>query len=98
MDYLIFTNHSLLLHDSCQTFGEIELRKSEDGLGFNIRGGRDAEYVKEDNGIFVTKIRDRGTAAEVRSDKSSGYCFVFPYDIPQRFLSPLKLINWKLIS
>ena len=68
----------------------IEMRRTEDGLGFNIRGGRDSEYVqfrlihkqnwfepvliepfwstnqKEDNGIFVSKIRERGTAAEVR--------------------------------
>ena len=44
---------------------EIELLKAEDGLGFNIRGGKDAEYVREDNGIFVTKIRERGSAARV---------------------------------
>ena len=44
---------------------EIDLQKGEDGLGFNIRGGRDAEYVREDNGIFVTKIREKGSAAKV---------------------------------
>jgi C-terminal processing protease CtpA/Prc len=44
---------------------EIELLKAEDGLGFNIRGGKDAEYVREDNGIFVTKIRERGSAARL---------------------------------
>ena len=25
---------------------EIEMRRTEDGLGFNIRGGRDSEYVQ----------------------------------------------------
>lgn len=24
----------------------IEMRRTEDGLGFNIRGGRDSEYVQ----------------------------------------------------
>ncbi|KAK2158901.1 hypothetical protein LSH36_162g08045 [Paralvinella palmiformis] len=34
------------------------------GLGFNIKGGKDAPYLEEDDGIFVTKIRPEGTAAE----------------------------------
>merc|ERR1711915_443820 len=41
---------------------EIVLIRGEDGLGFNIRGGFDAPYIKEDPGIFVTKIRDSGAA------------------------------------
>lgn len=49
----------------------IEMRRTEDGLGFNIRGGRDSEYVQEDNGIFVSKIRERGTAAEMQAQKIS---------------------------
>jgi len=44
---------------------EIELHRGDDGLGFNIRGGNDAPYVKEDFGIFVTKIRDSGAAKKV---------------------------------
>ena len=37
---------------------------SNSGLGFNIRGGTDMQHVKGNNGIFVTKIRDKGAAAE----------------------------------
>ena len=44
---------------------EIELHRGDDGLGFNIRGGTDQPYVKEDCGIFVTKIRDSGAAKKV---------------------------------
>ena len=44
---------------------EIVLIRGEDGLGFNIRGGYDAPYIKEDPGIFVTKIRDSGAAITV---------------------------------
>ena len=36
---------------------EVEMRKSKDGLGFNIKGGRDRKFVEEDNGIFVSTIR-----------------------------------------
>ena len=35
---------------------EVEMRKSKDGLGFNIKGGRDRKFVEEDNGIFVSTI------------------------------------------
>lgn len=44
---------------------DIELHRGDDGLGFNIRGGTDAPYIKEDSGIFVTKIRDSGAAITV---------------------------------
>ena len=47
---------------------EIVLIRGEDGLGFNIRGGYDAPYIKEDPGIFVTKIRDSGAAITVSLD------------------------------
>ena len=33
------------------------------GLGFNIRGGVDQPLLPNDDGIFVTKIRDSGSAA-----------------------------------
>ena len=33
------------------------------GLGFNIRGGFDQPLLPNDDGIFVTKIRDSGAAA-----------------------------------
>jgi len=45
---------------------ELEMRKSKDGLGFNIKGGRDRKFIEEDNGIFVSTIRENGAAAEVR--------------------------------
>jgi hypothetical protein len=51
---------------SCETeVKEIQLHRGDDGLGFNIRGGTDAPYIKEDWGIFVTKIRDSGAAITV---------------------------------
>ena len=34
------------------------------GLGFNIRGGYDQPLLPNDDGIFVTKIRDSGSAAK----------------------------------
>ncbi|XP_070578254.1 synaptojanin-2-binding protein-like [Ptychodera flava] len=43
---------------------EIELERGEAGLGFNIRGGTDQPYIANDDGIFVTKIRDDGAAAK----------------------------------
>ncbi|XP_063429329.1 synaptojanin-2-binding protein-like [Mytilus trossulus] len=42
----------------------IELPRGPNGLGFNIRGGIDVPHLKNDHGIFVTKIRDIGTAYE----------------------------------
>lgn len=43
---------------------QIELPRGTNGLGFNIRGGIDVPHLKNDPGIFVTKIRDIGTAYE----------------------------------
>ena len=45
------------------SFGNWEYNFSP-GLGFNIRGGTDIQHIKGHNGIFVTKIRDKGAAAE----------------------------------
>lgn len=33
------------------------------GLGFNIVGGVDQQYVANDNGIYVAKIKEDGAAA-----------------------------------
>ncbi|CAG2211739.1 OMP25 [Mytilus edulis] len=41
-----------------------QLPRGPNGLGFNIRGGIDVPHLKNDHGIFVTKIRDIGTAYE----------------------------------
>lgn len=40
----------------------IELPRGTNGLGFNIKGGIDSPHLKGDHGIFITKIRDNGTA------------------------------------
>jgi hypothetical protein len=40
----------------------VELDRGESGLGFNIKGGKDAPFVEGDPGIFVCKIRERGAA------------------------------------
>jgi len=40
----------------------ILLTKGSSGLGFNIRGGIDAPYVKSDKGIFIVKIHRDGAA------------------------------------
>lgn len=42
----------------------IDLPRGPNGLGFNIRGGIDVPHLKNDHGIFVTKIRNNGTAFE----------------------------------
>ncbi|MBN3286467.1 SYJ2B protein, partial [Polyodon spathula] len=33
------------------------------GLGFNIVGGTDQQYISNDSGIYVTKIKEQGAAA-----------------------------------
>uniref|UniRef100_A0AAV2JHA9 Beta-mannosidase n=1 Tax=Knipowitschia caucasica TaxID=637954 RepID=A0AAV2JHA9_KNICA len=40
---------------------KLQLKK---GLGFNIVGGVDQQYVVNDNGIYVSKIKEDGAAAE----------------------------------
>lgn len=41
----------------------IVLNRGTNGLGFNIRGGKDQPHLPNDTGIFVTKIRENGAAA-----------------------------------
>lgn len=42
---------------------DIKLTRGSTGLGFNIVGGVDQQYVVNDNGIYVSKIKDDGAAA-----------------------------------
>eukprot|EP00731_Ephydatia_muelleri_P027755 Em0019g628a len=49
---------------SAPTIVEIELRKGQSGLGFNIRGGIDNVHIGTDPGIFVTTIKPNGAAAK----------------------------------
>ncbi|XP_039254250.1 synaptojanin-2-binding protein-like [Styela clava] len=42
----------------------IQLHRGSSGLGFNIRGGKDQSHLPNDHGIFVTKIRETGAAAQ----------------------------------
>lgn len=42
---------------------EVELRRGDSGLGFNIRGGVDIPHIPEDAGVFISKIRELGAAA-----------------------------------
>ncbi|CAN9501979.1 unnamed protein product [Ophioblennius macclurei] len=42
---------------------DILLKRGPAGLGFNIVGGVDQEYVVNDSGIYVSKIKEDGAAA-----------------------------------
>ncbi|XP_053357486.1 synaptojanin-2-binding protein [Clarias gariepinus] len=42
---------------------EIQLRRGPAGLGFNIVGGVDHQYLTNDVGIYVAKIKENGAAA-----------------------------------
>lgn len=42
---------------------DIPLTRGPSGLGFNIVGGVDQQYVLNDNGIYVCKIKENGAAA-----------------------------------
>uniref|UniRef100_A0AC11AZY5 Uncharacterized protein n=1 Tax=Ovis aries TaxID=9940 RepID=A0AC11AZY5_SHEEP len=42
---------------------EINLTRGPSGLGFNIVGGTDQQYVSDDSGIFVSRIKENGAAA-----------------------------------
>ncbi|XP_017265537.1 synaptojanin-2-binding protein [Kryptolebias marmoratus] len=44
-------------------FVAIKLKRGSAGLGFNIIGGVDQQYVVNDNGIYVSKIKEDGAAA-----------------------------------
>ena len=50
----------------------------ESGLGFNIRGGTDNRFLRDDPGIFVTTIKPDGAAAREgrlqRGDKILEVC------------------------
>uniref|UniRef100_A0A8D0BL28 Synaptojanin-2-binding protein n=1 Tax=Salvator merianae TaxID=96440 RepID=A0A8D0BL28_SALMN len=41
----------------------INLTRGPSGLGFNIVGGTDQQYVSNDAGIFVSRIKPNGAAA-----------------------------------
>ncbi|OXU31914.1 hypothetical protein TSAR_008219, partial [Trichomalopsis sarcophagae] len=43
-------------------FKEIELLKGENGFGFSIAGGISNQHIPGDNGIYITKIQDKGAA------------------------------------
>ncbi|KAG9336740.1 hypothetical protein AGOR_G00104440 [Albula goreensis] len=45
------------------TVSEINLKRGPAGLGFNIVGGVDQQYMLNDSGIYVAKIKENGAAA-----------------------------------
>ncbi|XP_018582975.1 synaptojanin-2-binding protein isoform X2 [Scleropages formosus] len=45
------------------TVVDIQLKRGPAGLGFNIVGGLDQQYVMNDTGIYVAKIKENGAAA-----------------------------------
>uniref|UniRef100_A0AAA9SLK1 Synaptojanin-2-binding protein n=1 Tax=Bos taurus TaxID=9913 RepID=A0AAA9SLK1_BOVIN len=49
--------------DYLVTEEEINLTRGPSGLGFNIVGGTDQQYVSNDSGIFVSRIKENGAAA-----------------------------------
>uniref|UniRef100_H3BZE8 Synaptojanin-2-binding protein n=1 Tax=Tetraodon nigroviridis TaxID=99883 RepID=H3BZE8_TETNG len=51
------------MNDSSATVETIALKRGPTGLGFNIVGGVDQQYVENDSGIFVSKIKEDGAAA-----------------------------------
>ncbi|KAJ1103909.1 hypothetical protein NDU88_001330 [Pleurodeles waltl] len=42
---------------------EIHLKRGPAGLGFNIVGGTNQQYITNDDGIFVSRIKEGGAAA-----------------------------------
>ncbi|XP_073339693.1 synaptojanin-2-binding protein [Pagrus major] len=48
---------------SSTNVADIKLKRGPAGLGFNIVGGVDQQYVVNDNGIYVSKIKEDGAAA-----------------------------------
>ncbi|XP_062851736.1 synaptojanin-2-binding protein [Trichomycterus rosablanca] len=42
---------------------DIQLKRGPSGLGFNIVGGVDQQYMINDSGIYVAKIKEDGAAA-----------------------------------
>lgn len=51
------------LHSSSKVV-DIKLKRGPAGLGFNIVGGVDQQYMVNDSGIYVSKIKEDGSAAE----------------------------------
>ncbi|XP_034969214.1 synaptojanin-2-binding protein [Zootoca vivipara] len=41
----------------------IDLTRGPSGLGFNIVGGTDQQYISNDTGIYVSRIKEDGAAA-----------------------------------
>ncbi|XP_034273558.1 synaptojanin-2-binding protein [Pantherophis guttatus] len=41
----------------------IHLTRGPSGLGFNIVGGTDQQYIANDSGIYVSRIKENGAAA-----------------------------------
>lgn len=50
--------------DYLVTEEEINLTRGASGLGFNIVGGTDQQYVSNDSGIYVSRIKEDGAAAQ----------------------------------
>ncbi|XP_072313509.1 synaptojanin-2-binding protein [Eucyclogobius newberryi] len=51
------------LHSSLKAV-DVKLKRGPAGLGFNIVGGVDQQYVVNDSGIYVSKIKQDGAAGE----------------------------------
>nr|KAF6485607.1 hypothetical protein HJG63_010748 [Rousettus aegyptiacus] len=49
--------------DYSVTEEEINLTRGPSGLGFNIVGGTDQQYISNDSGIYVSRIKENGAAA-----------------------------------
>uniref|UniRef100_UPI003AAAE7A0 synaptojanin-2-binding protein-like isoform X1 n=1 Tax=Centroberyx gerrardi TaxID=166262 RepID=UPI003AAAE7A0 len=49
------------LHSAAKVM-DIKLKRGPAGLGFNIVGGVDQQYVMNDSGIYVSKIKEDGAA------------------------------------
>jgi len=41
----------------------IQLERGTTGLGFNIKGGKDMQILKGDDGVYVAKVKQDGAAA-----------------------------------
>ncbi|XP_077092640.1 synaptojanin-2-binding protein [Siphateles boraxobius] len=48
---------------SAASVTDITLKRGPAGLGFNIVGGVDQQYIMNDSGIYVAKIKENGAAA-----------------------------------
>lgn len=50
--------------DTSSKVETIRLKRGPAGLGFNIVGGVDQQYVYNDSGIYVSKIKEDGAAGQ----------------------------------